>query len=182
MWSDLTRASRRRLGPTLVRFGSGAAQELREAVGSYAARGRYAVVLSERVTRALAVAAIAGRRTVEGKVEYGVYAAAFRLERGAWRLELRGPVRIEADRPDPGQVVRRRTQLAADVAAHAAIVEAGMWFDGRAFPARGYSTNPRYLGMWGEAPQPLRPGHHTVVAFAAAGGTATALGWTFLVR
>jgi hypothetical protein len=181
MWGDLSAASRRRLGPTLARFRTGAAHEFQEDPGSYA-RGRYAVVLSQRVTASLAVAAIGGTRTVDRKAEHGTYAAAFRFERGAWRLELRGPVRIEADRPDPGEVVRRRTQLAADVAAHAAIVEAGMWFDGRAFPARGYSTNPRYLGMWGEAPQPLRPGHHTVVAFAAAGGTATALGWTFLVR
>ena len=181
MWSELSTPTRRRLGPSFARFRAGPAHELHDGVGSYSRRS-YVVILDERVTTAFAVAAIAGRRTVEGRAEHGVYAVALRLERGAWRLELAAPIRIRAIRPVPGEAVRRRTQLAADVAAHASIVEAGMWFDGRAFAARGGATDPRHLGMFGEAPQPLRRGVHGVVAFAAAGGTATALGWAFSVR
>lgn len=135
----------------------------------------YRFVLSERITENFAVVGVAGPA--------GAFAAALRRSGKSWKLELRGPVRIAAVRPQPSERVLRRTQLAAEVGANRRITEAGLWFDGRAFPSRGGATaDGRHLTMFGEAPQPLRAGRHTVVAFAVAGREASALAWTFSVR
>ena len=173
MWAQLTRASRMRLGPSLTRFRHGAGPRLRSELAAFSPRVR--LILHERIDVRLGVAAVAGMRRAPDGARYGAFAAAARVDGGAWRLELGGPVRLHAIRPDPGERVVRRTQIAAGVAAHAPIVEAGLWVDGLAFPARGGSTDPRHLTMWDEAPQPLRTGRHSVVAFASAGRTASAL-------
>lgn len=135
----------------------------------------YRFVLSGRVTTDFGVVAVVGPA--------GVLAAALRRVGEAWKLELMGPVRLDAVRPQPGELVVRRTQLAAEVGANRPITDAGLWFDGRAFPSRGgASADGRHLTMFGEAPQPLTPGLHTVVAFAAASREASALAWAFSVR
>lgn len=135
----------------------------------------YRFVLSERLTTEFGVVAVVGPA--------GVLAAALRRVGDAWKLELMGPVRLDAVRPQPGELVVRRTQLAAEVGANRPITDAGLWFDGRAFASRGgASADGRHLTMFGEAPQPLTPGRHTVVAFAAAGREASALAWAFSVR
>ena len=179
MWAQLSPRSRARLGPTLTRFRAGAGPQLRERVAGFSARAR--LIVNERIDLRFGVAAVAGRRRAAGRTRYDAFAAAARLERAGWQLELGGPVKLHAIRPNPGERVVRRTQIAAGVAAHAAIAEAGLWVDGLAFPSRGGMTDPRHLTMWDEAPQPLRAGHHTVVAFASAGQTASAIAWAFSV-
>jgi hypothetical protein len=135
----------------------------------------YRFVLSERITSDFGVAAVVAPA--------GVLAAALRRTGEVWSLELMGPVRVDPVRPEPGERVVRRTQLAAEVGANRPITDAGLWFDGQAFPSRGgASADGRHLTMFGEAPQPLPPGRHTVVAFAVAGREASALAWTFSVR
>lgn len=135
----------------------------------------YRFVLSERINANFGVVAIAGPA--------GSFAMALRRSGTRWRLELQGPVAIEAVRPQPLERVRRRTQLAAEVKGPRSLTEAGLWFDGLAFDARGASSpDGRSMTMWGEAPQPLGRGSHIVVAFAAAGGDASALAWHFSVR
>ena len=177
MWAQLSQPSRVRLGPSLTRFRADAGRKLRGQVGGFGARAR--LILNERVDLRFGVAAVAGRRRAGGRTHYDAFAAAARLERTGWKLELGGPVKLHAIRPDPGERVVRRTQIAAGVAAHAPIEEAGLWVDGLAFPSRGGMTDRRHLTMWDEAPQPLRAGHHTVVAFASAGRTASAIAWAF---
>jgi hypothetical protein len=132
------------------------------------------VVLDEKVTARFAIAAVArGERA---------FAAALRFEGRRWRVLLHSPVRLHAVRPNPGERVRARTQVAADISANAPIAEAGMWFDGRALPAHGGGFDRRHLTMWQEAPQPLRRGHHLVVAYASTETDASAVAWTFVVR
>ena len=179
MWAQLSRASRARLGPSLTRFRHGAGRPLRAQLAQFSPRVR--LILDERIDVRIGVAAVAGMRRAADGARYGAFAAAARVDGSAWRLELAGPVRLHAVRPNPGERVVRRTQIAAGVAAHAPIVEAGLWLDGLAFPARGGATDPRHLTMWDEAPQPLRAGRHSVVAFASAGRPASALAWTFSV-
>jgi hypothetical protein len=182
MWCLLSKPTQRRMGPTYDRFRSKAATELARRVGPYARLG-FRVVLAQRITAAFAVAAVAARRTAERRGEYAAFAAALRRAGTRWRLELGGPIRIEAVRPLPGERVQERTQLAAEVVAQKSIDQAGLWFDGIAFDARGAaSTDGRSMTMWGEAPQPLRRGGHSVVAFAAAGSSASAIAWAFSVR
>jgi hypothetical protein len=181
MWRTLSRSTRRRLGPTVGAFGARSGPSLARRLGPLA-RARYRVILEEQITLRLAVAAIAGEYVVSGRREFAAYAAALTLESGTWRIVLDPSVRIVAARPNPGERVVQRTQLAADVATPGPIEEAGMWIDGRAFPAKCGSTDAKHLEMWGEAPQPLRNGRHTVVAFASAGQNASALAWTFIVQ
>jgi hypothetical protein len=168
MWQRLSVPTRRRLGPTLDRFRGDAARALELELASLGRR--HELILSQTITSTFAVAAVG--RGAEA------YAAALRLENGLWRVELGSPVRIRPLRPKPAETVPRRTQLAAEVAAGATIVEAGLWLDGVAFPTRGGGATPSELTMFGEA-SALSAGAHSVVAFASTGANAAARAWTF---
>jgi hypothetical protein len=181
MWTLLSRPTRARWGPTLARFRSSVATDLSEGVGSFA-HSKYSVVLSQRITGVWAVAAIAGERSAEGTRSYDAYATALRLEGNAWRVELGGPVQLRLLRPDPGEIVKRRTQLAVEVRAPSLVDQAGIWLDGRAVRGTyGGTGDGRRLTVFSES-RPLRPGHHTAVVFASAGSNASALGWAFSSR
>jgi hypothetical protein len=174
MWAALSRVSRRRLGPTLADFRRRGARGVRAGVAPFV-RGSYRVVLNADVDRGLAVVGVAKQDDA--------FAVPVRRERGVWKVEVISVFTVEAVRPLPGERVRVRTQLAAEVVAPGRIDGAAMWFDGRLFDARGYwSPNKKRLSIWGEAPQPLANGRHTVVAFATAGPEAAANAWTFTAR
>lgn len=172
MWASLSRLSKRRLGPTLADFRRRGARGVRDALAPLAS---HRVILDTAVEPRLGVVAIANRSQA--------FAAPVRQEAGAWKVELLPGFTVEAVRPLPGERIVRRTQLAAEVVAPGKIVEAAVWFDGRLFDARLYrSPNGTRMSMWGEAPQPLRSGRHTVVAFASTRGAASANAWTFTAR
>jgi hypothetical protein len=168
MWQRLSAPSRRLLGPGLAAFRRGSAAGLEQELSGLGRRNR--LFLSVTITSSFAVAAV-----VHGS---RVYAAALRLEDGLWRVELASPIQIKPLRPKPGETVKRRTQLAAEVTAGAPVVEAGLWLDGRAFPSRGGGATPNALTMFGETAR-LAPGAHTVVAFASTTAGATARAWAF---
>jgi hypothetical protein len=168
MWERLSAPTQERLGPTLGAFRSGAAPALErelEALGR-----RHELILSQTITSRFAVAAV-GR-------DNRAYAAALRLENGLWRVELGSPVHVEPLRPEPGERVLRRTQLAAEVEAGTPIVEAGLWLDGVAFPSRGGGQTPSELTMFGETAT-LARGWHSVVGFASTATNASARAWAF---
>jgi hypothetical protein len=176
MWAALSQASRRRLGPTLADFRRRGARGVHDEIAPFA-RGHYRVILDAIVDRGLGVVAIAGGR------EHTALAVPVRRERGVWKAEIDPAFTVEAVRPVPGERVLRRTQVFAEVSAPGRIDGAVMWFDGRFFEARGYwSPNKKRMSMWGEAPQPLANGRHTVVAFATAGPEAAANAWVFTAR
>lgn len=179
MWRTFSTRTRRRLGPTLDAFRVGAAPVLERTLSSFA--DDYELLLSEPVSTEFAVAALSGQRTVQGVLRNGAFAAALRFERGRWRVLVGGPVKITPTRPIPGERVLTRTKLGADFAAHVAVRQAGLWFDGLLFGPSSARTDPRHLGMVGEAPQPLAEGVHRVVAFASAGHEAAARAWAFTV-
>jgi hypothetical protein len=171
MWERLSGPSRRRLGPTRSGFRRRAARALEQELGPLGRR--HELILSQAITPTFAVAALARGSTV--------YAAALRLERGLWRVELESPIGIEPLRPKPGETVARRTQLAAEVTAGSPILEAGLWLDGLAFPSRGGGPTPDALTMFGETPT-LSPGSHTVIAFASTAAHAAARAWPFQAK
>jgi hypothetical protein len=145
-----------------------------EAPKALAALADAPVVLNERITDRFAIVVLArGPRA---------FAAALGRTGGRWHVLLGDAVRLHSIRPHPGERVRRRTQVAAGVAANTPILQAGLWVDGRALPANGGGFDRRHLTMWQEAPQPLRHGHHVVVAYASTEADASALAWTFVVR
>jgi len=168
MWDRLSRPSQRRLGPTLTGFRRGAGRGLERELARLGQRSK--LLLSERITASFAVAAV-GRAN-------RAYAAALRRENGLWRIELASPVRIEPLRPEPGETVARRTQLAAEVKAGTAIVEAGLWLDGVAFPSRGGGPTANALTMFGET-SALDRGPHFAIAFASTQANASARAWAF---
>ena len=175
MWETLSRVSRRRLGPTLSDFRARGARGVHDGVAPFA-QASHRVILNAPVDRGVGLVAVAKRTDA--------LAVPVRRERGVWKVEIDPLFTVEPVRPLPRDQVLRRTQLSAEVSAPAKIDGAAMWFDGRFFlDARAYwSPNKQRMSIWGEAPQPLQNGRHTVVAFASAGGEAAANAWVFTAR
>jgi hypothetical protein len=177
MWATLSRVSRRRFGPTLVDFRSRGARGVHDGIAPFV-RSHYRVIVNVGFPwdRSLGLVAISGGR------DRGALAVPVRREGGVWKVEMDPAFTVEAVRPLPFDRVLRRTQLFAEVAAPQMIDGAIMWFDGIPFDARQYwSRDQKHMSIWGEAPQPLRMGRHTVVAFAATRREAAANAWVFTV-
>ncbi len=174
MWATLSKVSHRRLGPTLADFRKRGARGIRASVAPLA-QAPYRVILNTSVAQGLGLVAITARNDA--------LAVPVRRERGRWKVEIDPLFTVEAVRPLPGERVRRRTQLAAEVSAPGKIDDAAIWLDGRFFhDARAYwSPNKQRLSIWGEAPQPLRKGRHTVIAFASTAEETAANAWVFTV-
>jgi hypothetical protein len=177
MWRTLSHISRQRLGPTLADFRSRGARGVRDGVAPFVSSPYRAIVnVGFTFDRNLGLVAISGGS------EHGAFAVPVRRERGVWKVEIDPTFTVEAVRPLPGERVLRRTQLFAEVAAPHMIDGAIMWFDGLPFDARQYwSRDQKHMSIWGEAPQPLRAGRHTVVAFAGTRREAAANAWVFTV-
>ena len=156
------------------------AAELAEGLGSFPPTRK--VVLAVQIDETWAVAALAGPRTAEGAREYGVFATPLKLVDSRWKAHIApGTLEIRPLGPDPGSVQGRApTQVAAEFSALVAIEDAGLWLDGKAIDAVTRGSAEKYTA-YGATP-PLRRGYHVVVAFAEAGGTATATAWSFRVR
>lgn len=181
MWALLSTPSQERLGPTPGRFRRGEGRRLRASLGSFI-EGKSAVFLNEQVSADFAVAAFGGRRAVGGKERRGAFAAALRYEDGDWRVELGGPVKLEALVPDPGEVENENAQVAAGVAADAAILEGGLWLDGEAVGGESGGTDDRHITFYSDPVTDLVQGPHAAVAFASTAREASALAWLFTVR
>lgn len=170
-WALLSPATKRRHGPALAAFRRSKARELERQLRAF--RRRFDVQVAGRITEHFGFgAATAGTEA---------FATALRLDGQEWSVELGGPIRIEAVRPEPGERVTRRTQVAAEVKAGAAIEDAGLWLDGRALPARGGGLTNRALTMFADTGT-LETGRHSAVAFAATASHATAYAWAFTAR
>jgi hypothetical protein len=181
MWALLSAPTQERLGPTAADFRRGQGRRLQTSLGSFI-EGRSAVFLDEQVSADFAVAAFGGRQTIQGKERRGAFAAALRYEDGDWRLELGGPVKLEALVPDPGEVENENTQLAAGVAADAAILEGGLWLDGDAVAGESGGTDDRHITFYSDPVTELEKGPHAAVAFASTARDASALAWLFSVK
>jgi hypothetical protein len=135
------------------------------------------VVLSLRLDDGWAVGAVAGRSEEDG--DPAAYAAALRLEDGAWRLELGGVV-FGRLRPGPLDETDALPELRAEAQAGGEIEDLLVWVDGR--PVRGFARHRRFTAeVRGRLGEPLAPGRHMVIVFATAAETAGALAWPFEV-
>jgi hypothetical protein len=181
MWALLSTPTRERLGPTPAKFRRGEGRRLRTNLGSFI-EGRSAIFLNEQVSADFAVAAFGGRQAVGGKDRRGVFAAALRYEEGEWRVELGGPVKLEALVPDPGMVENENSQVAAGVVADAAILEGGLWLDGEAVGGESGGTDDRHITFFSDPVTDLERGPHAAIAFASTAHDASALAWLFSVR
>jgi hypothetical protein len=100
---------------------------------------------------------------------------------GVLRELPHGAISIRELGPHAGATYQTHVvQIAAEFSAPAAIVQAGLWIDGKAVPGQPHGTKLRF-SAFGASPR-LGRGAHTAVAFAEAGGTARAVVWSFRVR
>jgi hypothetical protein len=153
--------------------------ELQEGLGSFPASTP--IVLSVPIDQRFAVAALAGPRRAAGKKEpFAAFAVALQRYGNQYRASLVSPVRIRPLGPDPGSTHGPVSQVAAEFSAPTPLVQAGLWVDGKAIPAEPRGS-PRRFTAFGSTGT-LKPGRHSVVAFAEAGGSAKATAWTFRVR
>jgi hypothetical protein len=178
MWGLLSQPTQRRLGPTVVRFESGAGGTLRRELSRFDA-DRSDVFLDESITATFAVAAFGGRVASRREAPYAAFAAALRREPEGWRLELGGPLGLAPVAPAPGSAVTRRVRLAAEVRSDERLAEAGLWLDGASVPGRIATTGPQGASMFSNEAPPLVAGPHAVVAFASTFGDASATAWVF---
>jgi hypothetical protein len=156
------------------------APELVDGLGSFPLQTP--VILSVQIDGRFAVAAIAGPRTAEGmKERYAAYAVALkRVGNNGYRASIVSPVQIDPLGPDTGSAQSSITQVAAQFSAPKRLVQAGLWVDGKAVAADPRGSSKKFTAF-GATPK-LQPGWHSVVAFAEAGGSATARAWTFRVK
>lgn len=155
------------------------AGEVVEGVGSFPVQTP--VIVAVKVDPRFAVAAIAGPRTAEGMKEpYSAYAVALKRVGSGYKASIVSPVEIAPLGPDDGSTQSPITQVAAQFSAPTRIVQAGLWLDGKALAADPRGTTKKFTAF-GATPK-LKPGWHSVVAFAEAGGSATARAWTFRVK
>lgn len=180
LWARLSAPTRAGLGGTVAGFRGDAGADLVSFLGRV--RGRPRVVLSRRVGRRWAVAAIAGRRPAggDGEDEDFAYAVALRRAGAAWRIELGGVI-VGGVRPSPLDEVEPTPPLRADVAAGERPRVFLLWLDGRAVAARAEADTPFAARIRARPARPLRAGRHTGVAFAATRDAAGAVAWPFTV-
>ena len=163
LWEGLSAGSRSRLGPSRAEFERSAASVLRQGLGGFSPDDADTVV-AETISTEWAVVA----------VETGdqVFATALHRERGRWRVDVGGVVAVQPVHPPPG-AVPRRPELSARVDAAGPPEVTRLWLDGRPLP-----TTLARAGLISAPLGALRPGTHTVVAYAQTADDAAATGWT----
>lgn len=180
LWELLSARTRVRLGPTLADF-ERRAPDIERSVGSFTSGNRYETILSEPLDADFGVAAVA-RSAGPGPKGPDAFAASLRLERGAWRIELGGSLRLRALLPEPGATVTLSLpQIALEGRSRTTIVAGALWLDGVAFAAESGGVNDHWLTLWGRAGVPLEPGQHFVVGFARTERDIAAFAWSFFV-
>jgi hypothetical protein len=169
MWGMLSTDAKKRLGPTLGEFKSGAGGELADSLAGF---GPYRQVVSERITPEFGVVAVDdGKR---------LYAVPLRLEGERWKLELGGPVTIRPLGPQPDEVEPVVAQIGVAVGGPAGVGTAVVYLDGRSESPKVYTTKTNSTLVTNFDPA-LDPGRHTVVVFATDSRDAAARAWAFRV-
>jgi hypothetical protein len=176
MWALLSGPMQKRFGGDSGTFGDRFAQEFEQGIGSFAGTD-YQVALAQKPAPGWAVAAIVGERTEAGVKQTAAYAVALRLEKGYWRLEIGGPVKLTPVIPSTGVKAGTAPQLGMRVEAPAPITDASVWIDGNPLPALAAGPDASTLLVAGKPDSPLGPGTHVGIGFAHDGDQAIALAW-----
>jgi len=98
-----------------------------------------------------------------------------------WQTDRSARVAIRILGPAPGKTASRRPQVAAELTAHAPLVESALWIDGRELLEKGGGLTPNRGTIYGAPDHALKPGLHTGVAYGRTRTTGTAVAWTFRV-
>ena len=179
MWAELSIPTRASIGPTLSDFAGGNAGEFNQGLGTLAPSAR--VVLSRRLDDQFGVAAIVGKRTVNGKEEEFAYGVALVSEGQNWRLELGGIV-ITGLNPEPLERTGATPEIRSNVGAAGQLSHLDMWLDDKPLVVHKDSATPFTAKLSATSDRPLAAGRHVAVTFAATSDTATATAWPFTVE
>ena len=111
----------------------------------------------------------------------GDQAVAVHLVNGTWHTDRSGRVRIAVLGPKPGSVAPKLPQVAAELRAPRALVETGLWVDGKELVVKG-GGSPRRATIYGAPTDNLPRGRHVAIAYGRTATTGTARAWSFRVR
>ena len=110
----------------------------------------------------------------------GDTARVLRLSGGRWRPDTSGLVKVSI--LGPRGVAAATPQVAAELSAHAPLVQSALWVDGTELLEKGGGLTPTRGTIYGAPSAPLAKGKHVAVAYARTAGHGTAVAWSFLVR
>jgi hypothetical protein len=133
-------------------------------------------VLAKKVSDLWSVAAINGFVTLEGKEEWGAYAAVVDHEDGEPKISLAGTVTFTPVTPEPELVSGPTPSVATEVSASEPVLDAVIWVDDTRIAAE---LAPDAILLTGEVTTPLEPGRHAVVTFADTQSGAGANAYSF---
>jgi hypothetical protein len=167
IWQLLSSPSRRRAGGTLAAFEAGQAPAVLRAFAPFTG-GPYRVLVSERLTDTLGLVAL-----VRGSYAYAFPLA---LEGGTWHLVLPGRMSIAVLGPQPGST-GPVAQVGAEVHG-SGVGDAVLYVDGQTVEPH-VATAAKSATVFGNLPNALPPGRHSVVVFVSLGNDAAASAWTF---
>ena len=114
-------------------------------------------------------------------VVQGAKAVAAHLVGAEWVADRSGSVRIRILGPEGSTT--SITQAAVEFSSPAAVVESGLWVDGRELLEKGGGTgeSAKKFTIYGTPDRRLKPGRHVAVAYGRTATTGTAVAWTFRV-
>jgi hypothetical protein len=110
----------------------------------------------------------------------GTNARVLRLTGGRWRPDTSGLVKVAI--LGPRGVAAATPQVAAELSAHAPLVQSALWVDGTELLEKGGGLTPTRGTIYGAPAAPLAKGKHVAVAYARTGSHGAAVAWSFLVR
>ena len=111
----------------------------------------------------------------------GDQAVAVHLVNTTWHTDRSGRVRIAVLGPKPGSVAPKLPQVAAELRAPRALVETGLWVDGKELVVKG-GGSPLHATIYGAPTGNLSRGQHVAIAYGRTATTGTARAWSFRVR
>jgi hypothetical protein len=112
-------------------------------------------------------------------VTHGTRVTVTHLVAGQWSLESKSNVTISI--LGPLGKVAAIPQVAAEMKAPTALVEEGLWVDGKELLEKGGGLHPNDKTIYGAPDVALTKGVHVAIAYARTASSGTAVRWTFRV-
>jgi hypothetical protein len=95
-----------------------------------------------------------------------------------WRPDRSDRVRVEILGPRPDRTAPALPQVAAQLSSQSALVESGLWVDGKELVVKG-GGSPTLATIYGAPAHALRAGRHVAVAYGRSDSSGTARAWVF---
>jgi hypothetical protein len=114
-------------------------------------------------------------------VTQGTRVAVTHLVAGRWSLESKSNVKISILGPQPLGKVAAIPQVAVELKAPSALVEDGLWVDGKELLEKGGGLHANDQTIYGAPDTKLAKGVHVAIAYGRTASSGAAVRWTFTV-